>query len=174
MTRRRAGVQGIDLTLKNPDTAVLRNGKIYISCVGAFLDFTDGGIEIVDTAENRSLGPGINEAELGGEVGAIAMSSDTRGYVVLGDSSFSNSIKPFDLSDRTASEPLDGHSGGFTPDIQIAGGKLYVADRGSFTDPESAGIPDLRQRDRREAQGADQHGSSASRDCICGSGKSGF
>ena len=135
-----AGVQGIDLTLKNPDTAVLRNGKIYISCVGAFLDFTDGGIEIVDTAENRSLGPGINEAELGGEVGAIAMSSDTRGYVVLGDSSFSNSIKPFDLSDRTASEPLDGHSGGFTPDIQIAGGKLYVADRGSFTDPESAGI----------------------------------
>ncbi len=135
-----AGIQGIDLTLKNTDTAVLRNGKIYISCVGAFLDFTDGGIEIVDTVENRSLGPGIGEAELGGDVGAIAMSSDTKGYVVLGDSSFSNSIKPFDLSDRTASEPLDGHSGGFTPDIQIAGGRLYVADRGSFTDPESAGV----------------------------------
>jgi hypothetical protein len=59
---------------------------------------------------------------------------------VVSDASFTNSIRRFDLSAKTASAPLKGHSGGFTPDIQVSGGRLYVADQGSFTDPKSAGL----------------------------------
>ncbi|OGG49123.1 MAG: hypothetical protein A3F84_26790 [Candidatus Handelsmanbacteria bacterium RIFCSPLOWO2_12_FULL_64_10] len=135
-----AGVQGIDLALKNPGSAVLRNGRIYLSCVGSYSDFKDGGIEVVDTAQNRSLGAGITEEVLGGNVGPLAVASDSAGFVVVSDASFANSIKRFDLSARTASGPLTGHSGGFTPDIQVSGGLLYVADQGSFTDPKSAGL----------------------------------
>lgn len=135
-----AGVQGIDLTLKNPGSAALRNGRIYLSCVGSYSDFKDGGIEVVDLAQNRSLGVGVGEVTLGGNAGPLAMSSDSTGYVVVSDASFTNSIKQFDLSAKTASAPLKGHSGGFTPDIQVSGGLLYVADQGSFTNPKSAGI----------------------------------
>lgn len=135
-----AGVQGIDLTLKSPISAVLRSGRIYLSCVGSYSDLKDGGIEVVDTAQNRSLGVGIGEATLGGNAGPLAMSSDSTGYVVVSDASFTNSIKRFDLSVKTASGLLKGHSGGFTPDLQVSGGRLYVADQGSFTDPKSAGV----------------------------------
>ncbi len=137
---RTVGVQGIDLTLKNPGSAALRNDRLYLSCVGSYSDFKDGGIEVVDLAQNRSLGMGVSEATLGGNAGPFAVSSDSTGYVVVSDASFTNSIKRFDLSAKTASAPLKGHSGGFTPDIQVSGGRLYVADQGSFTDPKSTGL----------------------------------
>lgn len=124
-----AGVQGIDLTLKNPGSAALRNGKIYLSCVGAYSNFLDGGIEVVDTAQNKSLGVGISETVLGGDSGPMTMASDSTGYVVVSDASFKNSIKRFNLSTKTVSGALLGHSGGFTPDLQVFSGRLYVADQ---------------------------------------------
>jgi hypothetical protein len=135
-----AGVQGIDLTLKNPISAALQNGKIYLSCVGAYSILTDGGIEVVDTAQNRSLGVSLSETAMGGDSGPMAMASDSTGYVVVSDASFVNSIRPFNLSTKTVSGSLQGHSGGFTPDIQVAERRLYVADQGTFTNPRAAGL----------------------------------
>jgi hypothetical protein len=68
------------------------------------------------------------------------MLTDDEGYIVLTDASFANSVKKFNLTTGVVSEILPDHSGGFTPAISVVGSQLYVLDRGSFTDPASAGV----------------------------------
>ena len=139
------GVQGIVLQAKNPFGGQVRIGvRLFVSCIGTFGDQTDGGIEVLDLQNNRTEGILLSEAELGGNVGAVAMLSQDRGYVVVSDTSFVNSVKGFTLAaegvSAHVSEALPGASGGFTPTIAALKGWLYVSDQGSFTDPVTAGL----------------------------------
>lgn len=133
------GIQGIRLETTQPFGHALRGNKWIISSVGAF-GTQDGGIEVVDLSTMKTEGVKLSEAALGGDVGPIAMQSDDRGYVVLSDANFTNSVIPFDLGTGSTSAGLPDHSGGFTPAISVLGTDLYVLDRGSFTDPASGGV----------------------------------
>ena len=133
------GVQGIRLSAANPNGMAVTGEQI---AVGVVINFGDrsGGVEIVDTAANRSLGLALSEEDLGGDITSMVLVGPDRGYAVVADENFANSVRSFDLSRGTVGAPLENTSGGFIPDLAADGDRLIVADRGSFSDPASAGL----------------------------------
>ncbi len=132
------GIQGIVLQARNPAGGQVRVGpKLYLSCAGSFGDLSDGGIEVVNLEENVTEGVVLDGDALGGNAGAIALTSEGGGYVVVSDASFVDHVKRFDLAaGGTIAGTLPGGSGGFVPEIAAWNGNLYVLDQG----PEAAGL----------------------------------
>ena len=133
------GVQGIRLSAANPNGMAVTGEQIAVGVVVNFGD-RSGGVEIVDTAANRSLGLALSEEDLGGDITSMVLVGPDRGYAVVADENFANSVRSFDLSRGTVGAPLENTSGGFIPDLAADGDRLIVADRGSFSDPASAGL----------------------------------
>ena len=133
------GVQGIALSAANPNSMAVVGER---TAVGVVVNFGDraGGVEIVDTATNRSLGLAVSEEDLGGDITSMVLVDQNRGYAVVADENFANSVRPFDLSSGTVGAPIENISGGFIPSLAVDGDRLIVADRGSFADPTSAGL----------------------------------
>jgi hypothetical protein len=77
----------IELTGTNPVTQLLfdqPNNRMLVGEAGdPFL--LDGGIDAIDLATNRASGFVVNEAALGGEISAMVLLSDTKGYAVVQD-----------------------------------------------------------------------------------------
>lgn len=134
-----AGDQGIVLEGKQPFGSAQRGGKWILGTVGSFFN-QDGGIEIVNLLTRTTEGFGLTEEALGGDVGPIAMLSDEEGYIVVTDASFANTIKRFNLSTGTISDPLSDHSGGFTPGMAVLNASLFVLDQGTSSEPTSVGV----------------------------------
>ena len=61
------GVQGIALSIANPNSMAVVGERIAVGVVANFGDRA-GGVEIVDTATNRSLGLVVSEEDLGGDI----------------------------------------------------------------------------------------------------------
>ncbi|MXY84337.1 MAG: T9SS type A sorting domain-containing protein [Gemmatimonadetes bacterium] len=133
------GVQGIALSVANPNSMVVIGEQIAVGVVVGFGDRA-GGVEIVDTATNRSLGLVVSEEDLGGDITSLVRADQNRGYAVVADENFATSVRPFDLPSGTVGVPLENISGGFIPNLAVDGDRLIVADRGSFSDPASAGL----------------------------------
>ena len=133
------GIQGIRLEATNPFAQAQRGGKWILAAPASFFA-QDGGIEVVDLLALKTNGLVITEETLGGNVGAITMVSDLEGYVVVSDASFTNSLRRFNLATGLASDPLPGHSGGYTQTIAVKGNSLYVMDQGVSSDPTSIGV----------------------------------
>ena len=134
------GVQGIVMTSRNPAGAAQRGSKWLLCAVNSYTDLTDGGIEVVDLANLRSEGIVLDEATVGGNLSSLVMASDNDGYAVVTDENFVNTVKRINLTAQTASQGLDGLSGGFVPGLGVFGSRLYILDQGSFGDPASAGV----------------------------------
>ena len=133
------GVQGIALSTANPNSMAVVGEQIAVGVVVGFGD-RSGGVEIVDTATNRSLGLAVSEEDLGGDITSMVLVDQNRGYAVVADENFANSVRPFELSSGAVGAPLENISGGFIPSLAVDGDRLIVADRGSFADPASAGL----------------------------------
>ncbi|MCY3789780.1 MAG: T9SS type A sorting domain-containing protein [Gemmatimonadetes bacterium] len=133
------GVQGIALSAANPNSMAVVGERIAVGVVVNFGD-RSGGVEIVDTATNRSLGLAVSEEDLGGDITSMVLVDQNRGYAVVADENFANSVRPFELSSGTVDAPIENISGGFIPSLAVDGDRLIVADRGSFSDPTSAGL----------------------------------
>ena len=133
------GVQGIALSVANPNSMAVIGEQIAVGVVVGFGD-RSGGVEIVDTATNRSLGLAVSEEDLGGDITSMVLVDQNRGYAVVADENFANSVRPFELSSGTVDTPIENISGGFIPSLAVDGDRLIVADRGSFADPTSAGL----------------------------------
>ena len=133
------GVQGIALSAANPNSMAVVGEQIAVGVVAGFGD-RSGGVEIVDTTTNRSLGLAVGEEDLGGDIASMVLVDQNRGYAVVADDNFANRVRPFELSSGAVGAPLENTSGGFIPSLAVDGGRLVVADRGSFADPASAGL----------------------------------
>ena len=133
------GMQGIALSAANPNSMAVVGEQIAVGVVVGFGDRA-GGVEIVDTATNRSLGLAVSEEDLGGDITSMVLVDQDRGYAVVADENFANSVRPFELSSGTVGASLENISGGFIPSLAVDGDRLIVADRGSFADPASAGL----------------------------------
>ena len=134
-----AGVQGILLSSTNPNELAVIGDQIVVGVVAGFGDRA-GGVEIVDTRSNRSLGLVVSEENLGGDITGMVMVNASRGYAIVSDENFANSVKSFDLLTGTVSAPLENISGGYIPSLATDGVRLIVADRGSFDNPDAAGL----------------------------------
>ena len=133
------GVQGIALSIANPNSMAVVGEQIAVGVVANFGDRA-GGVEIVDTATNRSLGLAVSEGDLDGDITSMILVDQNRGYAVVTDENFANSVRSFELSSGSVGAPLENISGGFIPSLAVDGDRLIVADRGSFSDPASAGL----------------------------------
>ena len=132
------GIQGIKLACSNPGTVIAVGNKLVVAEVGTYAEL-EGGIEVIDAATFASEGLVITEEALGGQTGAIAMVSPTRGYAT--SSAWPTyDILPFDLSTGEVGEKLSGNSGGYIPDMAGDKGRLIVADRGTEDNLDAAGL----------------------------------
>lgn len=133
------GVQGLRLQSVNPGNLIPLGSRLYIGQTGQY-GVPDGGVEVVDLDTGRSLGLAVSEADLQGDLTALALVSPQQGYAVVSAADFSNSVRPVDLATGQVGPPLEGHSSGYTPDLEVDGERLVVADRGTFSDPGRAGL----------------------------------
>jgi hypothetical protein len=122
-------VDAITLTGRNPQFMFYDevSGKIFVSETGSY-GVNDGGIESVDPTAFEAGGYVIDESELGGDVGAVAVSDGT-GYVVVAVTFSSNTVMTFDAADGTKGEDLiaiEAYCPSLTLDDQ---GRLFVPDR---------------------------------------------
>ena len=101
-----AGIQGILLSSTNPNELAVIGDQIVVGVVAGFGDRA-GGVEIVDTRSNRSLGLVVSEENLGGDITGMVMVNASRGYAIVSDENFANSVKSFDLLTGTVSAPLE-------------------------------------------------------------------
>jgi len=123
----RAVVDVIDLDGQNPLESFVHleaTGLLYAGMAGIYEGLADraltGGVEAIDPVGRRSLGIVVDDDDLGGNVGAIAIHSATLGYAVVTNELFRSSVRAFDPStgavgatvlgdvDRVASLELDG------------------------------------------------------------------
>lgn len=134
------GVQGIRLSFKNPVSQVLVGHYLYVSGVGSWSDFADGGIERVDLRTRRTDGVLMGETSLGGNVGSLALVDTSRAYVVVSDQTFANAVKIVNLANRQMAGALADISGGYIPVISVFKRRLYVADQGQFGTAGTTGV----------------------------------
>ncbi len=133
------GMQGWTLSAGNPVDLEAVGNLLIVAQTANFGD-KEGGLEILDLTAGASRGLVVSEADLGGDVTAVALVSAQRAYVVISDDNFANQVLPVDLESGAVGAPLAGHSTGFTPNIVVDGDRLIVADGGTFDNPQSAGL----------------------------------
>ena len=148
----RDGIQGIVLSSPNPNALIPVGQSIVVSTVAHFGDRL-GGVEVIDTQSNRSLGIAVSEEDLGGDLNRIALVDGERGFAIISDENFVNYVIPFNLQSGQVSPALQGLSGGYIPDLAVDGNRLIVADQGSFSDPSSAGLKIFDAADHSLLQG---------------------
>jgi hypothetical protein len=99
----RDGVQAIELEGTSPKMRMQVIGdppKLFVSATGGFFD--EGGIERIDLATLSSEGLVIAEADaqVGADLGAFVMTSESEGFLVFStDLLLSSHLKPFTLAD---------------------------------------------------------------------------
>lgn len=122
-------VDAIALTGRNPQFMFYdeTSGKIFVSETGGY-GATDGGVETVDPTAFEAEGFIIDESDLGGDVGAIAVSNGT-GYIVVAGTWPNNTIMTFDAASGAQGDDLLVN-GAFIPSITLDDqGRLFVPDR---------------------------------------------
>jgi hypothetical protein len=125
-------VGDIELSGENPFAQTkgltVRGGKLAVATTGLY-GAADGGIELVDLANQTAEGYFISEADLGGDITDFVLVSDHLGYAVLSLADFTNALVAFDPLERRVTKTL--LSGGkFIADIELdSRGELFAADR---------------------------------------------
>ncbi len=109
-------------------------GKLLVATTGAF-GVNDGGIERVDPATRTAEGYFITEADLGGDINDFAVLSATRGYAIVSDVDFNNSLVSFDPSTGTVRATLATGSA-YLPDLEYdpATDQIFLASQ-DFSNP---------------------------------------
>ena len=133
------GVQAWSLTAGNPTSLVAAGNRLVVAEVAGYGDMA-GGIEVLDLANGTSQGLVISETALGGDINFLDLASADKAYVIVSDENFANHVFPVDLANGIVGEKLANHSTGFTPSLAVDGKRLVVADRGTFSDPDTGGL----------------------------------
>lgn len=131
------GVQGIRLTGTNPnsDFAVdATHGVLLLGETGGY-GVADGGVEAIDPVALTALGYETTEAQLGGEVGDVAVAPGGGAYAVVSGFSFSDDARLVRY-DRATGEPADTlhtAAGPSLADIEVNDrGELWACDRSLY------------------------------------------
>jgi hypothetical protein len=102
--------------------------RILVSCVGTF-GVNDGGIVAIDPLTN-TVDPGINitEAALGGDITDFEMVSSTKGFAIVTNANFANSLVTFHPTTGQRLNTVLGPLDVFIPHLALnSRNELYVA-----------------------------------------------
>ncbi len=92
------------------------SGKILVAEIGQF-GVLDGGIERVDPATGVAEGHFVTEEDLGGDLNDFVVVSGTRGYAVVSDANFNNSLVRFNPSTGAVQATL-ATGAAYLPDVE--------------------------------------------------------
>ena len=136
-------VGSIPLGGTNPGAIDLLRGaddrlRLYVALAGIFPGLQEqelsGGVAVVDVTQRALERHALDDDVAGGNIGALAMVSETLGYVVVSDENFANRVLAFDPAAATVRRTVL-ESPDFVPEIEVdGGGVLAVPDR-SFFEP---------------------------------------
>ncbi len=121
-------IASIKLPFQNPAGPFTRmpGGKIAIACIG-YYQTQDGGVAIIDTGALTASAASVTEAKLGGDINSVIMISETTGFAVISDTSFTTILKRFDFSTNSASTLYQ--SAGFNLfGMAVNGTELWISD----------------------------------------------
>lgn len=134
----------IDLAGQNPFESLEvepTTGLIYVGLAGLFPNsrasrdqVLSGGVEAIDPSTRRSLGLVVDDDDLGGNVASIAVPFPDRGFAVVTDASFRNTVKMFDPQARAVLGPVYDTTDRIADLASDGGGWVLVAEQ-SFTTP---------------------------------------
>ena len=134
----------IDLAGQNPFESLEvepSTGWIYVGLAGLFpasrasnVQVLSGGVEAIDPSTRRSLGLVVDDDDLGGNVAGIAVPFPDRGFAVVTDAAFRNTVKMFDPQTRSVLGPVYDTTDRVADLESDGGGWVLVADS-SFTTP---------------------------------------
>ena len=123
-------VTGIQLPFTNPlsqlhFSPILK--RIMVSCVGNF-GVNDGGIVAIDPTTNTVDPSIITEATLGGDITDFEIVSSTKGFAIVTDANFANSLVTFNPATGQRLTTVLGPLNVFIPHMAInSRNELYVA-----------------------------------------------
>lgn len=122
-------ITSIQLPFQNPtgDFIELSDGRLAIACAGNYLA-PDGGLVIIDPVGETAVESALTESLIGGDIGAVALVSDTAGFAVITDSSFNTILIRFDISAGSV-ETVYETQGFYLEGLALNGLELWVADR---------------------------------------------
>jgi hypothetical protein len=123
----------ITLAYKNPQEMSLCGGKLYVAGVGLW-GISDGGIECIDLSTDSNSGVVVDETALHGDVMAIIVSSDTKGYAVISTPSYTTEMYAFNPQTKTVGSKIAGIDSPCSNHMAYDGTYVYVGDR-SYTAP---------------------------------------
>lgn len=134
----------IDLAGQNPFESLdvePSTGLIYVGLAGLFpgsrasnTQVLSGGVEAIDPSARRSLGLVIDDDDLGGNVTGLAVPLPDRGFAVVTDASFRNTVTMFDPQARTVLGPVYGTTDRIA-DLESDGLGWVLVAESSFTAP---------------------------------------
>ncbi len=101
--------------------------RLLLAETGAF-GAMDGGIEAIDLGTGESSGFVVDEAALGGDVGAFAVCDAGLAVAIVSDADFNTLLVRFDPADGTVGETLYAPGGYALTDVECAGDRLVVTD----------------------------------------------
>lgn len=127
------------LPLENPTSWAWNGSCLLVGCTANWSSYTDGGLVLLDLAGGEEPEVLVTEDELGGNLTHVAAFED-RVFLIISDETWVNSIRAFDLPTATISEPFPGPSGGYLPYALVHDSIFYVADQGTWENPELAGL----------------------------------
>lgn len=151
-----AGTQAILLNGANPNTDLVHDSVanlILVGQTGAF-GVPDGGVEAIDPITLEALKFETTEAQLGGDINDIALTSSGRAYAVVSDASFNTKLVRWDRTDGSLANTLYNPGGFNIADIEIdATDDLWLCDRtfaapgirifNTATDTQTGGLIDV-------------------------------
>jgi hypothetical protein len=129
-----AGINGIDLELKNPAWRIVPayvrgSWKVLVNCTGDY-GVEDGGIEMVDPVSLTSEGVYFSEAALGGDVLDFAVLGPKTGWAIRSTPSYQTELVRFDPQEGTVTLVAHTSAGFDLADIELSKDlRLFVADR---------------------------------------------
>jgi len=132
----------IDLAGQNPFESLEvepATGLIYVGLAGIFPGGRSeraltGGVEAIDPSARRSLGLVIDDDDLGGNVASLVVPLPDRGFAVVTDTSFHNTVMMFDPQARTVLGPVYGTTDRIA-DLESDGQGWVLVAESSFTAP---------------------------------------
>jgi len=131
-----AGTQAISLVSQNPQAMYYEpaSGKLLVSASGNYSNSAmAGGIDRIDPSTYH-VDQLVSKTALNGSPGAFAVASSTKGYVVVSDASFVNSVVRFNPSNGSVGSVVYS-AGGYAPSIGLDPyGFLLISDQ-SYTLP---------------------------------------
>ena len=132
-------VDPIWLPCPNPTSWARTSAALLVACVGNWGLYDDGGLVGVDPTGLTPAAVAITETEAGGNLYEAAATGNSV-HVVVSYPDWSYGVLPFDPGAGVLGDRLSGTSGGYVPDMVAHEGILYVADQGTSSSPELAGI----------------------------------